>query len=305
MHHLRKLTVLGAGSALVVGAAMIPASAEPTEQTIRESDFIADLSGTRTKGSVEFLKEGLRITTQDGTSESKAAEYWQASGSLAGIGAPTYEWFGTVNQPGQQIIFDADGVDNNGNDFNILVGEKVYGGDWWLTNGSSQDAKNADPSGADNSGSGSDYFGVMGDWALNLPDARIRAVGFSLGSGVQGDGVLRSQTYGETTYVFSSEEEPVVEPAPTVADVTGDFEVDKLAKAVKIKFRSDALADGTVEGETLEWEVNVDGKRVATITQGAGETDVFFARFAKDSGKHEVEIVKNGESVRTVNINVR
>lgn len=305
MQHLRKLTVLGAGSALIVGAVMIPAFAEPTEQTIRESDFIEGAGDTRASGSFEFLEEGIRLVTSDSTSAAKVAEYWPASGSLEGIGAPTYDWFGTANQPGQQIIFDADGIDGNGNDYNILVGEKIYGGDWWLTNGSSQTAKDADPSGANNSGSGSDFFGPMEEWAENLPDARIRAVGFSLGSGLQGDGVLRSQTYGETTYVFSSEEEPVAEPAPTVVDVTGSFEVDKKKKAVKIKFRSDALEDGTVAGAELEWRVNVDGKKVVTIEQGPGETDVFFARFEKKSGKHEVEIVKNGETVRTVKINVR
>ena len=38
-----------------------------------------------------------------------------------------------------QIVFDADGISGNGNDWNILVGETVYGGNWWLSNGSTLD----------------------------------------------------------------------------------------------------------------------------------------------------------------------
>ena len=56
--------------------------------------------------------------------------------------------------PGMQIVFDVDSR-RHGND-NILVGESVYGDNWWLTNSSSADAKAADPSGANNGGNGSE-----------------------------------------------------------------------------------------------------------------------------------------------------
>ncbi len=53
-------------------------------------------------------------------------------------------------------MFDVDGTTGNGNDYNILVGEPTYYGEnWWLTNGSSAEAKAADPSGGNDGGNGS------------------------------------------------------------------------------------------------------------------------------------------------------
>ena len=45
-----------------------------------------------------------------------------------------------------------------------------------------------------------------------MPNAKVLAYGFSLGSGVKGDGVLRSQTFGGEEYIFTDE----AETAPAV-----------------------------------------------------------------------------------------
>ena len=56
-------------------------------------------------------------------------------------------------------------------------------------------------------GSGSDYHGTLDEWRAAFPNANVMAFGFSLGSGVKGDGVINSITFAGTTYTFA---EPVV-----------------------------------------------------------------------------------------------
>ncbi len=165
-------------------------------------------------------------------------------------------------------------------------------GDWWLTSGSSADAKDVDPSGANNGGNGSAWFGTLAEWAAALPDARFYAGGFSLGSGVKGDGFLESITYGDTTYTFTSA------AAPAVVDVTG-----KTLKKVghfkaRLDFISNAQPADSVQGKKLKWRVTVDGKRTFVTKQGFGDHDTLIERFAKNSGKHRIEVFKNGVKVR-------
>src|SRR4029079_12975129 len=133
-------TSLALAIALVwgVGAAQLASAA--TVVTIRQADLIAPLSDTRPAGHVTFLTDGLHVQTDDTTSDAKAAEYFALSGALPATASMV--WFGTDARPGQQLVFDVDATTGNGNDFNILVGEPtVYGDTWWLTAGSSADAK--------------------------------------------------------------------------------------------------------------------------------------------------------------------
>lgn len=180
------------------------------------SDFVPALSDTRGTGHYALTGSGLHVWT-DGTpssaSTNKVAEYFARSGSLPDTAS--LEWTGTQPQPGMQIVFDVDGVDGNGNDFNILVGEPTYyGADWWLASSSSGDAKAADPSGANDSGSGSAYFGTLAQWKAALPNARMLAGGFSLGSGILGDGVIAALNYDATHYVFGKPFTSSVQAAP-------------------------------------------------------------------------------------------
>ena len=173
-------------------------------------------------------------------------------------------------------MFDVDGIDGNGNDWNILVGEPVYGANWWLTNGSSADAKAADPSGANDGGNGSAYFGTLAEWKTALPNARVYAGGFSLGSGVKGDGVIDSITYDGTTYRFTST------PSTTtvVRKVHGTSSILRRPHRVRIDLRSETQPAHTTLGRKLHWVVKVDGRVVLNIHEGFGAHDVLRQHFA-------------------------
>ena len=183
----------------------------------------------------------------------------------------------------------------NGNDYNILVGEPVYGANWWLTNGSSADAKAADPSGANDGGNGSAYFGTLADWKAALPQARVYAGGFSLGSGVKGDGVIDSITYDGTTYRFTNKASA---PSTSVRNVQGTSSIVRRPHGVRVHLRSEPQPAHTTLGKKLHWVVKVDGRVALNIREGFGDHDVLRQHFAIGSGKHRIEVLKNGVEVR-------
>ncbi len=293
----RKLIVSGTATLaaiITLGAVAAPVTNASSDVTIRPADLITALSATPAPaGHVTFLTDGLHVKTDDATSQAKAAEYFAVNGPIPT--SASLEWFGTKPQPGQQIVFDVDGVDGNGNDYNILVGEPVYGANWWLTNGSSAIAKAADPSGANDGGNGSAYFGTLAEWKSALPDARILAGGFSLGSGVKGDGVIDSITYDGTTYRFTKTTPEV----KTVRNVHGHSTKTIRAHGVRIDLFSNAKpATDTVLGAKLDWKVKVDGRLTFHTKQGFGDHDVVRQHFATGSGRHVVKVLKNNVVVR-------
>jgi hypothetical protein len=179
----------------------------------------------------------------------------------------------------------------------VLVGESVYGDNWWLTSGSSAAAKAADPSGADNGGNGSEWFGTLAQWKAALPTATVEAGGFSLGSGIQGEGVVRAVNLGDTTYEFTKT------PAVVAKDVTGSVTTKvKKNRVAKLKLRSDALPAGVTQGKALTWKVVVDGATVANFDQGAGRVSKLAYAFGKHTGNHKVLVFKNGEKVAKVKV---
>ena len=319
--------VVLAAAAVAVGVAAVPAYA--ASATLRPADL--NTSETRSTGHVEFLRNGLHVWTEgssntgpNGTggtwNTDKAAGYFALSGGIPT--SASMAWVGSESEPGKQLVFDADGITGNGNDYNILVGESVYGSVWWLTNSSSATAKTADPSGANNGGSGSEWFGTLAEWQAALPQARALAGGFSLGSGVKGDGVIERMQYGTTVYEFTNL--PVTEDgqdgatgatgpvgpagaagatAPAkVVDAEGFVSFVKVTRGVKVTLRTDPGAAGEVVGKKVRWIVKVDNKKTADLTQGLGDKDVVAARFATGSGKHLVTIKKNGVVVRTIKV---
>ncbi len=196
--------VLAAGGAMVVATSSSASAADAT--VFVPEDFIPALSDTRANGHYEVEGTGLHVWTDNPVSSSslnKVAEYWEASGGALPTSASMDYTNNSGVEPGMQIVFDVDDIDGNGNDYNVLVGESVYGDNWWLTNSSSADAKAADPSGADNGGNGSEWFGTLAEWEAAFASERVYAYGFSLGSGVLGDGVINSMTFGDTTYTFA------------------------------------------------------------------------------------------------------
>ena len=48
-------------------------------------------------------------------------------------------------------------------------------------------------------------YGTLDEWRANFPDAQVLAFGFSLGSGVKGDGVLNAINFNNTRYTFAKD----------------------------------------------------------------------------------------------------
>ena len=177
------------------------------------ADFVPALSDTRATGHKELVDSGLHIWTEGTQPTDKVAEYFATDDALTGTWEPslalTNNGVGTI-PPGFQLVVDFDGDDVPDG---ILVGETVYNGDWWASNGSQQFVKDGAPSHA--GGFGSDYHGTLAQWRAAFPDARVKAFGFSLGSGVLGDWTINAMDYGGKSYTFAA---PVVDTtAPTVS----------------------------------------------------------------------------------------
>lgn len=301
-HRSRTFAALAVAAVAATCLVTSAQAAEPTTTvTVRQGDLISQLADTRSAGHVTFLGDGLAVQTDDTTGDAKAAEYFSVSGGLPDTAS--MEWFGTQPQPGIQIVFDADDVTDNGNDYNILVGESIYGDNWWLTNGSSADAKAVDPSGDQNGGNGSQWFGTLAQWKAALPHARMLAGGFSLGSGVKGSGVIHSISYDDTSYVFSGK----AAPAPVVtrpANVTGSSSVTRTrlrhAERVRVDLTSHAQPAGTSLAHRLDWKIVADGATAFRTSQAFSDHDIWVARFHKHTGKHVVKVLANGTLVRKI-----
>ena len=85
-------------------------------------------------------------------------------------------------------------------------------------------------------GSGSDCHGTLAQWAAALTTAKLTAGGFSIGSGVQGDGVVRAVNLGATSYVFTDAPKAAVTVKANAAKSTvktgGKIKVTGTAKPV-------------------------------------------------------------------------
>ena len=261
---------------------------------IRPGGFVSALSDTRTAGHVDFLKEGLHVWTTDTTSNAKAAEYV----AVPTQGLPdtaSLTWYGTTPQPGSQLVFDLDGDRTNANTYNVLVGEPVYGDDYWYTGGSARAALRGFTCPETSGGSGSDCHGTLAQWQAAVPTAELYAAGFSLGSGVQGDGVLHDLQVGDTDYQFTSEAQA---PDVTVVPVTGSATVTRVdrpkATLLKMHFASDPLGANEVQGTKLRFRVTDNGSTVYRATMSADAQAFVKLRYAKGTGKHKVQILKNG-----------
>ena len=289
-----------------------PAAHASSTTTLRSGDV--NTSDTRVNGHVDFLKDGLHVYT-DGNADTgprtdggtgdwntdKAAGYFAFNDTLAAVAAgtaPSMAWYGTSSgscvsgaEPGLQLAFDKDG---NGTWDGYLVGEKVYGGDWWGSNANLQNDANSPTVG----GGGSSANGTLSDWAAAFPNGQIIGAGFSLGSGCYGDGIIRSITIDGHSFEFTSE------AATTVVPVTGTDTVTQVVRkhvtVLKVHFVTDALGANEVQGAKLRFKVTSDGKVVYRNQMGAGQKSVATLRFPKGSGKHTVQVLKNGVVDTTV-----
>jgi hypothetical protein len=191
-------TLAAAALTLTVGPSALAAA---TDVIYVPDDFNSSLSDTRATGHYEVQGTGLHIWTEGNTGTDKVAEYVDTSTPLADVGEPSLDYTvisGSV-PPGFQLLVD---FDDDGSPDGILVGEPMfYGNDWWLSNGSKQFVKDAAPS--HTGGSGSANHGTLDQWRAVFPNANVVAFGFSLGSGVKGDGVLDAIEFAGTTYTFA------------------------------------------------------------------------------------------------------
>lgn len=276
-------------------------TASAATQTIHPGGFDPSLSDTRSSGHLAFLEDGLSIYTDDSSSQAKVAEYIDVpSQNLPD--AVSLSWSGSDPQPGSQIVFDFDQTPGNGNDFNILVGEPIYGNDFWLTNGSSADAHGVCPE--TGGGFGSACHGTLSQWKGAIPNADVKAYGFSLGSGVHGAGVLHNIVADSTEFRFSDTTNPP--PTPTTVDVTGHVTITKKvgphAKSLISHLSTDALGPNQIEGHKAHWKVFSDNHRIYKSVMGAGDATKVRARFPFHTGRHTVTVVLNGDTVKTATV---
>lgn len=198
-----KTAAIGILGALAFGVALaVPANVHAAAGVLYVPDsFVPALSDTRATGHYEVVGAALHIWTEGSSSTDKVAEYVATNTPLASIGEPSLNYSATLGgAPGYQLVVDFDG---NGTADGILVGETtVYGNDWWASDGSRQFVKDGAPS--HTGGSGSVNHGTLAEWRAAFSNATVLAFGFSLGSGVYGDGTLNSITFNGTTYTFAS-----------------------------------------------------------------------------------------------------
>jgi hypothetical protein len=205
---------LGLSVFLAVPAAQAkqPEAAPTTPATATiyvSSGFDQQLEDTRAHGHYELAGTGLHIWTDgsddvvDGTNTDKVAEYVDTKTPLAKVGDASLDYANTdpnsgLTGPGFQLVVDLDG---NGTPDGILVGEPAsYGDVWWLSGPS----KNVDLPGAPGPAFGYVNAGSLEQWNGAFQDAAVLAFGFSLGSGVHGDGVLNAINFAGTRYTFDA-----------------------------------------------------------------------------------------------------
>jgi hypothetical protein len=164
-----------------------------------------DTSDTRATGHYAVTVGGLHIWTDGATSTDKVAAYYPTDFALAQAGTETVgaslDYTATTGiAPGLQQVVD---FNNDGTPDGILVGEAVYGGtDWWLNSSGTLPGSPTLPASMTTGGSGSARHGTLNEWLALYPNAHILAVGFSLGSGVHADGIVKRITLGCVNYTF-------------------------------------------------------------------------------------------------------
>jgi hypothetical protein len=297
--------VAGIAAAALVSLAPAAHAVTTHTVTVRPGGFDTQgLADTRSAGHVEFLKDGLHVWTDDASSEAKAAEYIDVPAQGLPDSAKL-TWYGTSPQPGSQIVFDADGdTSTAANNFNVLVGEPIYdnGNDYWYTGGLVKATSRGVTCPETTGGSGSDCHGTLAQWQQALPDANVYAVGFSLGSGIKGDGVIHDIQVGNTDYQFTSA--PAVTKVPVTGTATANEVVRPRVTTLNLAFATDALGANQAAGKQLTFKVTDNGELVFRDTMGPAEKSSVKFAFAQGSGKHKVQILKNGVVDRTFKINL-
>lgn len=264
----KKITLMStafvlAVSTLATALPFISSENASAVSTIHSTDLAGwSFAEQRTRGHSVLVADGLHVWTESNDSQSKAAGYYNTPGVvLADISQTSIDYSGTPTGilPSTQLVVD---FDANGTPDGILVGEAVYGANHWLSNGSMQFAKDSAPH--TGTGNGSDWYGTLDEWSSAFSSAKVMSIGYSLGSGVQGDSVISKITIGDIAYTFGL---PVNE-APTVPSLT---------------FPDDSVARKTSNTNQSKWSISTDpeGDAVSYVYQSA--SDAAFTHILYDS----------------------
>ena len=158
------------------------------------------------------------------------------------------------SKPSVQLVTD---FDNDGTADGILVGETVYGHDWWVPDSAAAFVKDRRP--AARRRLRLHNHGTLPEWRAAFPNAKILLAGWSLGSGAVGDGVINAITVGLTKYTFSGVNRAPVAPNLAATTPAGTSVQVTLAATDpdgdSLTFTS---TDGTVAGNKLTYAAPAD-----------------------------------------------
>lgn len=269
---------------------MVPTTAAhaTTIDTITESSGRISFTETRATGHNDFTGDGMHVWTEGSTSTDKAAGYWACSFALADVTTVSSDIYfhdlAHPSVPGSQSVID---FDHDGTPDGILVGEPVYGNDFWLTGGSAQFVKDLAPE--TSGGSGSQWHGTLAEWSAAFPDATYTSCGYSLGSGVQGDVEIKSMTFGDTQYRFTN-----ITPPPTPVAPTGHVTETHACRTITVSESVDPLGPGQVaQPATVAFRVLDNGKQVQSVSLAPGQSASYSNTYPKNS-KHRIKVLQDG-----------
>ncbi|MEO6114839.1 MAG: hypothetical protein ABIP33_00480 [Pseudolysinimonas sp.] len=153
---------------------------------------------SKSGGHHDYVPSGLHISTDGSGSNDKSAGYRATDFPLGQVGIPSLGYANTSGEsaPGLQLT-----VYVNGAFFGNLVNEPLFP-KWWSSHPVTGLPAGPNPSYQLSYGSIDDYLFA---WAQQgVTDVQVKAIGYSLGSGAKGDGIVTSVTAGCVSYAFTS-----------------------------------------------------------------------------------------------------
>ncbi|QAY72009.1 hypothetical protein ET445_00355 [Agromyces protaetiae] len=247
---LKKIATRFAAAGLVGGVALAgvvaaPANAEETGCEVYTTLADWDLSSTSEDGTghneiVEQEGDDLLHVWTDATGHRKAAGYYELTPAMPLANATDFalDWTGTTPAPGGQLVVDLDG---DGTADGTLVIEPVYSGNIWLSvpAGGTWVSIPAAPHAP--GGGGYPNQGSFAEWTAAYENAQVLAFGYSLGSGITGDGTISSISVDGCAYTFGADVPVSAAPQDQPA-ATGE------TAAVETEAAKDELAETGFEG---------------------------------------------------------
>lgn len=246
-----------------------------------------DLSQTRATGHNQITADGLRVWTESNTSTDKAAGYYPVNFDLRNLGSNTNSILTlTTNsgstQPGGQLKID---FNNDGTVDGILVGEPTangYGNNWWLNNAAEAFVKAGAPN--NGGGYGSPWYGDANEWLNAFPTAKVKAIGYSLGSGVQGDYTITKITAGCVNYTFG-----IIAPTLTVTTPAEGQKVSTKLNGDKLRIEGVFKDDIKANYATMQLVRNGSSVAIGTL-YGYGSVYNPAATYADINGNYVFDL---------------